>query len=332
MKEPGRILLWVAHRLCSPRSVERVVLPALLDQRLECAAAVAAGKWWRAGWIRLTGSARIAQAMVLQRAIDVWRGPAHTAERRELAVAELVIFTALVFVVSSVLAWLAVGTRGLSERFSLADRVRIFMYMLPALTTSFLPASLLPGVLLALRRAGGPPTPRDRTRVLKVSSLVAAVVFALGAWVLPLANRQVVSITKAALGIKEPHVPGTRELTIGELNRKVAELEAWPWATTGYRVERHKKFAVPLGALVFPLLALGLARRGVARTVVACLLVPMPVLAGYFFLLRVGEQAAVELAIPAMLGAWLGNATLALVALAAFVRGPRASSTTPASA
>ena len=332
MKEPGRIPLWIAHRLCSPRSVERVVLPAVLDLRLEWAAAVAAGESWRAAWIRLAGSARIAQATVLQSAIDVWRRSAHTQERRELAVADLVVFTTLVFVVCSFLAWLPVGAGGFHERLRLADRAWIFVCMLPALATSFLPASLLPGALLALRRASGPPTPRDRTRVLEVSSLVAAVVFVLGAWILPVANRQVVSITKAALGIKEPHVPGTRELTIGELNRKVAELEAWPWATTRYRVERHKRFALPIGALVFSLLALGLARLGVARTVVSCLLLPMPVVAGYFFLLRVGEQAAVQLAIPAMLGAWLGNATLALVALAAFVRGPRASSTTSASA
>jgi LPS export ABC transporter permease LptF/LPS export ABC transporter permease LptG len=111
---------------------------------------------------------------------------------------------------------------------------------------------------------------------------------------------------------------GDREMTLGELSAKMAELRARDARhpeIPRFAVEWHKKFSIPAACLVFGLLglALSLGSRKEARS--AAFALSIAVIFVYYVILRLGEQAGDTGMLSPLLAMWGANLLLGGAAL-----------------
>ncbi len=160
-----------------------------------------------------------------------------------------------------------------------------------------------------------------------MASLVGLATFALAAWITPNANlafrwRAITHrpAMSANLGIQVAR--GDREMTLDELGARAAELRGAGMRAAAERMdlEWHKKPALGASCLALALAGAAIARRlrGRARRWPASLLL----LLGFFWLLRLGEQAADTSAIAPALAMWGPCFAVAALGLGALGRGP----------
>lgn len=109
---------------------------------------------------------------------------------------------------------------------------------------------------------------------------------------------------------------GDRDMTIAELVTafRAAQARDEPQRARRYRVELHKRFAIPVACLVFGLLgvALSLGARREARS--AAFAVSIGVILVYYIGLRIGEQAGDGGTLPPALAVWSINVVMAAAA------------------
>jgi LPS export ABC transporter permease LptF/LPS export ABC transporter permease LptG len=115
---------------------------------------------------------------------------------------------------------------------------------------------------------------------------------------------------------RTPLSKGDREMTLAELRERIDSLASEgkpPLATAPYRVEWHKKFAIPVACLVFGLLGLGLSlgNRKEARS--AAFGLSVAVIFIYYVFIRLGEQAGDTGVLPPAVAIWGANVLLGLV-------------------
>lgn len=106
-----------------------------------------------------------------------------------------------------------------------------------------------------------------------------------------------------------------RMMQVGELTAKIKELEAANLPTEKYRVEVHKKFAIPVASLVMALIALPLGVSTRRHAKATGYLIAIGVIAVYYQLIENGEKFAEEGAIPVWLGMWGADIVIAGAAL-----------------
>ena len=85
-----------AARWCSPRTMERVIEPALADVQTEYEAAARDGRIWRSRWIRIAGHAAFLKVLawvIAERALDALRGA--TASDRHALGRTFAVFAAV---------------------------------------------------------------------------------------------------------------------------------------------------------------------------------------------------------------------------------------------
>jgi lipopolysaccharide export system permease protein len=99
-----------------------------------------------------------------------------------------------------------------------------------------------------------------------------------------------------------------KDLALGALSEKIAELRADPRARAPYLVERHKRFALPLAALVFALVGFPLAASSQRGGRSIALVASLGILVAYYLMLTTLEGVANRGTIPAGLAVWLPNA------------------------
>jgi LPS export ABC transporter permease LptF/LPS export ABC transporter permease LptG len=121
---------------------------------------------------------------------------------------------------------------------------------------------------------------------------------------------------------KIPLIKGDREMTLGELEEKMHELDGQGQKLEAgrYRVEWHKKFAIPCACVVFGLLGLGLSLGSRKEARSAAFGLSIGVICIYYVFLRLGEQAGDTGVVWPWLAMWganivLGGAALALLAM-----------------
>src|SRR5262249_21598604 len=106
-----------------------------------------------------------------------------------------------------------------------------------------------------------------------------------------------------------------KDLTLSELNARIAELRHEAYGRAPFEIELHKRWALPLAALVFGLVAFPLAARthrgGRSVALVGSLLILMT----YYLVMTSLEGAALGLRIPAWLAIWTPNVLFAVVGL-----------------
>jgi LPS export ABC transporter permease LptF/LPS export ABC transporter permease LptG len=111
---------------------------------------------------------------------------------------------------------------------------------------------------------------------------------------------------------------GTRELDLGELRRKIQELEKQgkgALATAPYYVEIYKKFAIPTACLVFGLLGLGLSLGSKKEARSAAFGLSIAVIFIYYVIIRLGEQAGDTGLLSPFLAMWGANILLGTLAV-----------------
>src|SRR6185295_6236001 len=83
-----------------------------------------------------------------------------------------------------------------------------------------------------------------------------------------------------------------KDLGFRDLVRKIDELRRDPWARAPYVVERHKRFAFPVAALVFALVGLPLAARSHRGGRSIALVGSLVILVSYYLMLTTLEGMA----------------------------------------
>jgi len=104
-----------------------------------------------------------------------------------------------------------------------------------------------------------------------------------------------------------------KDLGFRELSEKIAELRADPHAGAPYIVERHKRFALPLAALVFALVGFPLAVRSHRGGRSIALVGTLGILVSYYLIMTTLEGMALRGVIPAWLAIWTANLLFALL-------------------
>jgi LPS export ABC transporter permease LptF/LPS export ABC transporter permease LptG len=119
---------------------------------------------------------------------------------------------------------------------------------------------------------------------------------------------------------------GDREMTLGELESRIRELESQRKLAIDrarYQVEWHKKFAIPAACMVFGLLGLGLSlgNRKEARS--AAFGLSIAVIFAYYVIIRLGEQAGDTGLMAPWLAMWGANLILGTAAFVLLVLNHR---------
>src|SRR6185436_176844 len=110
-----------------------------------------------------------------------------------------------------------------------------------------------------------------------------------------------------------------KDLTLAGLEEKIVELKNDRYAQAPYKVEWHKRFAFPLAALVFALVAFPLAVRSHRGGRAIALIGSLTILTAYYLLLTTLEGAALRVRIPAWVAIWTPNALFGTAGLALMV-------------
>jgi hypothetical protein len=308
---PGRLLLRLARLLTSRTASERVFVPLLADFQFEYRRATSMAVRLR---VRLKWTVAFGQALgleaVLSSAVHLRTNAWGTTEEERCAARRLLALTAAAAIVCGLAASLY-ALMGRATRATL-DGAGHWALILPSAFGVALPAGVLFGIVLSARELR-----RNHWRpLLGLASLVGLGTFILAAWITPTANHAYRERAFSRLVARTPHeglpiVPsdqgrrGDREMTFGALGVRAREVREGNWGAVlapPLEVEWHKKPALGASCLALALAGAAIVRRlhRWAYRWPAALLV----LAGWFWLLRLGEQAADAGAMAPALAMW----------------------------
>jgi len=110
-----------------------------------------------------------------------------------------------------------------------------------------------------------------------------------------------------------------KDLALSALRARLAELARDPIGRAPFLVEWHKRFAFPVAALVFALLAFPLAVRSHRGGRSIALVGSLGIIVAYYLILTTLENAALRLRLPVALAIWAPNLLFAAVGAAVFV-------------
>ncbi len=313
---PGRMLHRLAARVCSAKTLERVVEPSIADLQKEYAQA-------------RTSTAERARALIT----------GYTAILQVIAMCALSFSLATdddQRAIVRTMAWSFAFTIAFTLALMLPPlsivEARASSVFLAGLISQAVPLAIPIGLALgiAVGMAGRSAT-RTVTRVILLSAVLASLVsFVTLAWVMPAGNQAFRQSVARAAGITGQLIKGPSEMTFSELDREAAIAAAAGNVrqASRYAWSFHLRFALSVASIMLAgfLLATSVRRRvmRVFTALLACF--------AYWALIFVGEELAVFSPVapayagttPAvMLGAWLPNIVLAAVIMLASSRpGP----------
>ncbi len=304
---PGRALHRLALRICSAKSLERIVEPAIADLQKEYASA-GANETTRRAWTLCAGYAAVFRVIAIC-ALDV--SIAIEDERRKLR--RTLVWT-LVFIsmVLALLMWPVVGS---------VPEVT-FRGLLPQALPLAIPIGVTFGIAVGLPGRG---ISHATAKVVILIALAASLVsFGTISWVMPAANQGVREEVAWSMRDRGLVPKGIDELTVLDLRRemmiaaargddtRIARRFAWTF---------HVRLALSSASLVLAALFLvSFSTGSIMRGVFAFLMC-----LEYWALLYTGEFLGVhERAIPAFVAAWLPNIVfISAAVLIASSRGSR---------
>jgi lipopolysaccharide export LptBFGC system permease protein LptF len=352
-KPPGHLLRRVAERFPSAATRERILFPLLADLQFEHARTEGAVarfrvrlRWMLAFWQALgLETLRASERHLRANAWGTTDLEREAAQRLLPRVAWVTAGVILVLVAEHIprnAFWL--------RRLTTAELIQFVLLLAPPGLCMAIPAGLLFGVVLAAKDRP-PARPRWRS-LLGIATLAGLVTFAIAALITPTANQKhrLLVFRKAApsapmlahaLALQmEPAVAepralarGDREMGLGELNERAAQLRATgrPGEAVPLEVEWQKKPALGASCMALALAGAAIAWRiGGGRSTwlraalaLARWLVAVIVLAGWYALLRIGEEAGDLGAIAPAVAMWGPSLVVAVLALCALGRRRR---------
>jgi hypothetical protein len=316
---PGRTLHRFASRLCSSKTLERVVEPAIADLQKEYAAA---GRASRRAWVLLSGYAAILKVIAIC-ALNV--SATTDDERRALW---------------RTLAWSIGCIAAISALLTVPPLVEMAMRRWDAaiaLVPQALPLAIPMGIAIGIAFGLSARPAMNIVKMTLISGVVAsALSFGILAWVMPAANQAFREITireladrgyKVRFDQEKPH----NEMTLSELRHEEASFAAagQVYLPRQFAFTFHLRFALAASTLVLAtlLLAVPFDHRGLRglSAFAACVV--------YWALLYTGETLALDGpiapgvagAVPPFIGAWLANIVIGALALAIIIASSRVS-------
>src|SRR5919197_893300 len=110
-----------------------------------------------------------------------------------------------------------------------------------------------------------------------------------------------------------------RDMSVAALMTRIAELSADPAGSAPFRVELHKRFAIPAAALVFALVAFPLAVRSHRGGRSVALAASLVILVSYHLVLTSLEGFALRQSLPAWVAIWTPNILFSVIGTALLV-------------
>ena len=108
---------------------------------------------------------------------------------------------------------------------------------------------------------------------------------------------------------------GDREMTLGELRQNADQVARLGGNPNPYRVELHKKYAIPAACLVFAIVGVPLGIRAHRGGRWAAFVLLLPIVLFYYVFLTVGEQLGDARRIPPWLAMWTPNLVVGALGL-----------------
>ena len=114
-----------------------------------------------------------------------------------------------------------------------------------------------------------------------------------------------------------------KDLSLDDLGAKIAEYRDDPHSRAPFEIERHKRYALPMAALVFGLVGFPLAIRSHRGGRSIALVGSLTILVTYYLLMTSLEGAALRARVPAILAIWAPNALFGTVGLGLLIATAR---------
>jgi hypothetical protein len=294
---PGRTLHRLAARICSPKSLERIVEPAIADLQSEYAHAVASGAHVRRAKALLSGYAAVLEVMIM----CAFQEPSAMNRERHTIARTLLWAVAATVCMSAVVVTL-----------TLAIIPGIPPFYVSLMAALVLPIAIPVGVTLAIAFALRNRSISRRTTRALAAATVIAMAISVGAMVsnIPVASQSFRQQISDALGGRAAVVKAATDLSAVAIQQQ--EAFAPPGGRAGWPRRQawthHLLLAIPFATPALALFAVAVVRRDAPTKLVmgACVL--------YFMLVLAGEPL-VHQGIPAFAAAWLANALTIFAAL-----------------
>jgi LPS export ABC transporter permease LptG len=124
---------------------------------------------------------------------------------------------------------------------------------------------------------------------------------------------------KGAPRVEKPE----KDLSLGDLGTKIAEFRNDPHSRAPFEIERHKRYALPVAAFVFGLVAFPLAIRSHRGGRSIALVGSLVILVTYYLMMTSLEGAALRARIPAAIAIWAANVVFGVVGLGLLIATAR---------
>ena len=315
MRLPGRWLRTAAARLCSQRTMDRVIDPIVADVQTEYADAIGGGRRWRAAWVRVGGYAAFWKAVVFLAVQSgprsIWAGIAADGWTVGRVIGYSLIACLGLTLLLAVRPILDVGLR-----FGL----RAAWLLLPQAIAVGIPMALPLGIALGVRgpRSSTPPI----SGALFVAGVATLLAFA-AMLIIPVANQAFRMTVAQQLDARMtphslPRGPNERPCRSWRAARGNSTLTVVPKPPENDNRVYHLRFALPAATFVLSLLALGVCGtvRGRARRVGAIV-----VSIGLYWVILAGGEARATLS--PFVSVWAPNLAFAAIALTLLNSHPR---------
>lgn len=312
MRLPGRWLRTAAARMCTRRTLERLVDPIVLDLQAEYEGAARARRGWRAAWIRISGYAAFWKALGLHAVHSALRALSSSLAADESALGRTIACS----VVACACFTLLLVAVPMSRFSSPGEPLTLAMLLLPQALALSIPTALAIGIVWSGR---GARIHAARIRGVLTFAVAATLAASVAMWMLPAANqafRVAMAQELGGRGITTSSIPrGPNELSLSELAAATREYDArgLAWNARRFRQAYHVRLALPAATFVLSLLALGICRTVGGRvqpffaSVIAC---------GVFWWMQ--GLAGKATSLPPIVAVWAPSAALAIVALGLF--------------
>jgi Lipopolysaccharide export system permease LptF/LptG len=319
VSRPGARLRALAARVCSAKTMERLIDPVIGDLQVEYASAIGMRRRWLA---RLTGYIAFAK-------VGLWCGLLGLREARRNWNAEdaqgllhTIYLSGCAIVIVSVPLWLMelpltldlLETAPARNMHPNASVQRLMFYLVPAVLPLSVPVGLAIGAALGAR--GRVVSNRLTAAVMLVAFTMSAVSLVTVGWVTPNSNQAYREAIAGARWLNK----GDRELTLIELRRSLATTDAD--RTRRLLIEFHRRLAFAAAPITFGAFALVVAIRRRARPTTAVAVIVFAAV-GYYVTLVLGESFSSGEVLSPALGAWISQ--IALIVTTIVVGIPRTS-------
>lgn len=314
---PGPTLHRLAARLCSAKTLERVVEPAIADLQREYLDTAGQSPWRRA-WILLGAYYAVLKVLAFTVAKPTRLSPEDRgALGRTFAVAgaALVAFSGLL---------IAFPMAGFPE----FVKARHAMLLMPQALPLTFPLGVTLGIAYGI---GGRNVSPKAIKIVLVAALACSIV-SLGTmlWIMPAANQAFRQDMFNALGNEGVPRKGSTEMSLAELRQDIVDARAhWDLRRVQHdEWSYHIRWALPWATLVLALFACATAWRGATRrrwmVMASCV--------GYLVLLYIGEDVVNRWGAPSFIGPWLPNLMFGVGATALLLRRTAIEAAGPAEA